>query len=246
MSYFNASYARAVGFIFKFSPTLINPIASLFRTQHNTMPKTMAAAANNNTNIEDTIDSREFIANPRKVIAEKLFSAYGFKSLSAATSSALEPIDGDWNLSKVLKKSISESEEEERDAKKTTKRLSIPEINHADGESVGIESGPEGKLCRFRCVVQDMRDPEYYVGCFKSKRASSGWQTTKFSEHGGDETSRMEEEDEEEGEEKDKNDDDGGHERDEKIRARRGVVVERTRRAVWTVALDESSAMFVY
>jgi hypothetical protein len=171
------------------------------------MPKTMAAAANNNTNIEDTIDSREFIANPRKVIAEKLFSAYGFKSLSAATSSALEPIDGDWNLSKVLKKSISESEEEERDAKKTTKWLSIPEINHADGKSVGIESVPEGKLCRFRCVVQDMRDPEYYVGCFKSKRASSGWQTTKFAEHGGDETSRMEEEDEEEGEEKDKNDD---------------------------------------
>ena len=43
-----------------------------------------------------------------------------------------------------------------------------------------------------------MRDPEYYVGCFKSKRASSGWQTTKFAEHGGDETSRMEEEDDEE------------------------------------------------
>ena len=78
------------------------------------MTKTMATAANNNTNIEDTIDSREFIANPRKVIAEKLFTAYGFKSVSAATSSALEPIDGDWNLSKVLKKSISESEEEEK------------------------------------------------------------------------------------------------------------------------------------
>ena len=158
----------------------------------------MATAANNNTNIEDTIDSREFIANPRKVIAEKLFTAYGFKSVSAATSSALEPIDGDWNLSKVLKKSISESEEEEKDATKTTKWLSIPEINHADGKGVGIESVPEGKLCRFRCVVQDMRDPEYYVGCFKSKRASSGWQTTKFAEHGGDETSRMEEEDDEE------------------------------------------------
>jgi len=42
------------------------------------------------------------------------------------------------------------------------------------------------------------------------------------------------------------NNDDGGHERDEKIRARRGVMVERTRRAVWTVALDESSAMFIY
>merc|ERR1711965_496484 len=91
-----------------------------------------------------------------------------------------------------------ESEEEEKDATKTTKWLSIPEINHADGKGVGIESVPEGKLCRFRCVVQDMRDPEYYVGCFKSKRASSGWQTTKFAEHGGDETSRMEEEDDEE------------------------------------------------
>ena len=193
-----ASYARSVGLIFEFSPTLSNPIASLFRTQHNIMTKTMAAAANNNTNIDDTIDSREFIANPRKVIAEKLFTAYGFKSVSAATSSALEPIDDDWNLSKVLKKSISESEEEEKDATKTTKWLSIPEINHADGKGVGIESVPEGKLCRFRCVVQDMRDPEYYVGCFKSKRASSGWQTTKFAEHGGDETSRMEEEDDEE------------------------------------------------
>ena len=137
------------------------------------MTKTMAAAKQQHQHRRYHRLARVH-CQPRKVIAEKLFTAYGFKSASAATSSALEPIDGDWNLSKVLKKIISESEEEEKDATKTTKWLSIPEINHADGKGVGIESVPEGKLCRFRCVVQDMRDPEYYVGCFKSKRASSG------------------------------------------------------------------------
>ena len=160
------------------------------------MTKTMAAAANNNTNIEDTIDSREFIANPRKVIAEKLFTAYGFKS-ARCNLVCVGPIDGDLNLSKVLKNHLGErGGGEGRDEDDEVVKYSR---NKPRGwERRRIESVPEGKLCRFRCVVQDMRDPEYYVGCFKSKRASSGWQTTKFAEHGGDETSRMEEEDDEE------------------------------------------------
>ena len=140
------------------------------------------------SNVEDIIDPIEFIGNPRKIIAERLFKAYGFKDDKDDA-----PIDGDWKVSKVLKECVADE----------SANALIPEINHSDGK-IGIESIQEGKLCRFRCVVQDMRDPEYYVGCFKSKRRNGGanssssssgeWQTTKFSEHGGDELSRMEEE----------------------------------------------------
>jgi len=139
------------------------------------------------SNVEDTIDPIEFIDNPRKIIAERLFKAYGFKDDKDDA-----PIDGDWKVSKVLKKCVADE----------SANALIPEINHSDGK-IGIESIQEGKLCRFRCVVQDMRDPEYYVGCFTSKRRNGGansssssgeWQTTKFAEHGGDELSRMEEE----------------------------------------------------
>ena len=137
--------------------------------------------------IEESIDLREFVSNPRKFASEVLFQTYG------VDGETKEPIDADWKVSKVLERCVSDA----------NINRSIPEINHSDAK-LGIESVPKGKLCRMRCMVQDMRDPEYYVGCFRSKKKNAAWQTTKFSEHGGDEMSRMEEEEEEEEEEEDK------------------------------------------
>merc|ERR1712100_200637 len=79
--------------------------------------------------IEDPIDLREFVSNPRKFASEMLFQTYGFDEKK-------EPIDADWKVSKVLKKCVSDA---------SINRL-IPEINHSDAK-LGIESVPKGKLC---------------------------------------------------------------------------------------------------
>ena len=55
------------------------------------------------SNVEDIIDPIEFIGNPRKIIAERLFKAYGFKDDKDDA-----PIDGDWKVSKVLKECVAD------------------------------------------------------------------------------------------------------------------------------------------
>ena len=51
----------------------------------------------------------------------------------------------------------------------------VPEIN-----AVGVEHVPTGALVRFRCMVQDMYNPEYYVGAYRD--AGGRWRTTKYTE----------------------------------------------------------------
>jgi len=51
----------------------------------------------------------------------------------------------------------------------------VPEIN-----AVGVEHVPPGALVRFRCMVQDMYNPEYYVGAYRD--AGGRWRTTKYTE----------------------------------------------------------------
>ena len=56
----------------------------------------------------------------------------------------------------------------------------VPEIN-----AVGVEHVPTGALVRFRCMVQDMYNPEYYVGAYRD--AGGRWRTTKYTEDLGPE-----------------------------------------------------------
>ena len=53
----------------------------------------------------------------------------------------------------------------------------IPEINY-----VGIDSVRPGTLVRFRCMVQDLYNPEFYIGAFKDASTGGRWKTTKFTE----------------------------------------------------------------
>ena len=53
----------------------------------------------------------------------------------------------------------------------------IPEIN-----DVGIDSVRPGTLVRFRCMVQDLYNPEFYIGAFKDASTGGRWKTTKFTE----------------------------------------------------------------
>ena len=53
----------------------------------------------------------------------------------------------------------------------------IPEIN-----AVGVEAVKPNALVRFRCMVQDMYNPEYYVGAYRDNTTGGKWKTTKFTE----------------------------------------------------------------
>jgi hypothetical protein len=59
----------------------------------------------------------------------------------------------------------------------TTTTTQIPEIN-----AVGVEAVKPNALVRFRCMVQDMYNPEYYVGAYRDKTTGGKWKTTKFTE----------------------------------------------------------------
>ena len=54
----------------------------------------------------------------------------------------------------------------------------LREINGAGG----IERSRENELVRFRALVQDMYEPEYYIGAYVRK-GDSEWTTTKYCEH---------------------------------------------------------------
>ena len=73
--------------------------------------------------IEESIDLREFVSNPRKFASEVLFQTYG------VDGETKEPIDADWKVSKVLERCVSDA----------NINRSIPEINHSDAK-LGIES----------------------------------------------------------------------------------------------------------
>lgn len=82
------------------------------------------------------------------------------------------PRDGDWGIREVAHRLTADA----------IKFNSLPEIN----ASGGIETIRENVLVRFRGLVQDMYEPEYYVGAYemdeKNKGAGGTWITTKFKE----------------------------------------------------------------
>jgi hypothetical protein len=53
----------------------------------------------------------------------------------------------------------------------------IPEINN-----IGVDAVRQGTLVRFRCMVQDMYNPEFYVGAYKDETTLGRWKTTKYTE----------------------------------------------------------------
>ena len=87
---------------------------------------------------------------------------------AAATTPAAGAEDGDWGVRSAFREALLQL---------TSRELveRVPEIN-----AVGVEHVPPGALVRFRCMVQDMYNPEYYVGAYKD--ASGRWRTTKYTE----------------------------------------------------------------
>ena len=75
--------------------------------------------------------------------------------------------DGDWGIKATLQEALDRPGVMEQ----------IPEIN-----AVGVDNVRPGQLVRFRCMVQDMYNPEYYVGAYKDRSTGGRWRTTKFTE----------------------------------------------------------------
>jgi|TARA_B110000967_G_scaffold160242_1_gene166073 hypothetical protein len=76
--------------------------------------------------------------------------------------------DGDWGVRAAFREALGQlSQRELVDL--------VPEIN-----AVGVDLVRPGTLVRFRCMVQDMYNPEYYVGSYRD--TGGRWITTKYSE----------------------------------------------------------------
>lgn len=87
---------------------------------------------------------------------------------AAVASPAAGAEDGDWGVRAAFREGLSSLS-----SRALVER--IPEIN-----AVGVEHVPPGALVRFRCMVQDMYNPEYYVGAYRD--AGGRWRTTKYTE----------------------------------------------------------------
>ena len=87
---------------------------------------------------------------------------------AAVASPAAGVEDGDWGVRAAFREGIAQLS-----SRALVER--VPEIN-----AVGVEHVPPGALVRFRCMVQDMYNPEYYVGAYRD--AGGRWRTTKYSE----------------------------------------------------------------
>tara|TARA_B110000977_G_scaffold197818_1_gene281308 strand:- start:14763 stop:16925 length:2163 start_codon:yes stop_codon:yes gene_type:complete len=90
---------------------------------------------------------------------------------AAAVSPAAGAEDGDWGVRSSFREALGQL---------TSKELvdAVSEIN-----AVGVEHVPPGALVRFRCMVQDMYNPEYYVGAYRD--TGGRWKTTKYTEDPG-------------------------------------------------------------
>ena len=85
----------------------------------------------------------------------------------AAASSGASAEDADWGVRSRFNEALSRPGVMSR----------VPEIN-----AVGVDNVPPGALVRFRCMVQDMYNPEYYVGAYRDASAGGRWRTTKYTE----------------------------------------------------------------
>ena len=92
---------------------------------------------------------------------------------AAVASPAAGAEDGDWGVRAAFREGLAQL-----GSRALVER--VPEIN-----AVGVEHVPPGALVRFRCMVQDMYNPEYYVGAYRD--AGGRWRTTKYTEDLGPE-----------------------------------------------------------
>ena len=92
---------------------------------------------------------------------------------AAVASPAAGAEDGDWGVRAAFREGLAQL-----GSRALVER--VPEIN-----AVGVEHVPTGALVRFRCMVQDMYNPEYYVGAYRD--AGGRWRTTKYTEDLGPE-----------------------------------------------------------
>ena len=100
------------------------------------------------------------VTDPLGAVASAFDAAFG-------SGDAVPEHDGDWGVKATLQDALDQTEVME----------AIPEIN-----AVGVDNVRPGQLVRFRCMVQDMYNPEYYVGAYKDKSTGGRWRTTKFTE----------------------------------------------------------------
>lgn len=100
------------------------------------------------------------VTDPLGAVASAFDAAFG-------SGDAAPEHDGDWGVKATLQDALDQPEVME----------AIPEIN-----AVGVDNVRPGQLVRFRCMVQDMYNPEYYVGAYKDKSTGGRWRTTKFTE----------------------------------------------------------------
>lgn len=87
----------------------------------------------------------------------------------AAQSPATTPVDGDWGVQDVMRELTSDADAFD----------AVMELNSHSA----IETIAPNTLVRFRGLVQDMYEPEYYVGAYL--RSDGTWITTKYGEHQG-------------------------------------------------------------
>jgi len=104
------------------------------------------------------------MSKARDVLADPL----GFVQQSFASSLREgKPTDGDHGVSQAMQMLIEDGAIFD----------SIPEINACGG----VETIKPNTLVRFRALVQDMYEPEYYAGAYRDK-ATGAWMTTKYTE----------------------------------------------------------------
>ena len=90
-----------------------------------------------------------------------------FRAAAAQAAPGAPPADGDWGLGAQFGPFLADAE----------LRRQVPSLNAVDPARV-----PAGTLVRFRGLVQDVLDPEYYVGAFQAA-PGGGWESTKFRDH---------------------------------------------------------------
>jgi hypothetical protein len=108
------------------------------------------------------------MSNARDILADPLgFVQQSFTSSLGAVAGGGKPTDGDHGVSQAVRMLIEDGASFD----------SIPEINACGG----VETIKPNTLVRFRALVQDMYEPEYYVGAYRDK-STGAWMTTKYTE----------------------------------------------------------------
>ncbi len=100
------------------------------------------------------MDAETLIQDPLSIVR---------KRAASLTAKALRT-PSDWGVPAMFEKALGLN-----DPRGLLRR--IPSLNAAGASAAGIKNGT---LVRFRCMVQDVLDPEYYVGLYEERNLSTG------------------------------------------------------------------------